>query len=211
MNPTAAVAFAVAAGFGVGDWIAVAHRGRRRSRRPEGRARARGRWRAGGSKPHECGTTAAWQRVEYVCKPATLAALVVTAAALDPAAGAGARRTWFVAALGFSLLGDVLLMLPSERFLGGLAAFLVGHLCYIAGIWTDGPTTMAFVASAVIVALAIGAVARRILPAVRTKDPALMGPVAGYMVVIGVMVASASRLRTRRPPWARRCSRAPTR
>jgi len=163
MNPPTAAALVAAAVFAVGDWLAVARRG----------------------------TTAAWQRVEYVCKPATLAALVVAAATLDPAGGADARRGWFVAALVFSLLGDVLLMLPREQFLGGLLAFLVGHLCYIAGFWTDGPGVIAFLASAVIVAVAIGAVARRVLPAVRSTEPALVAPVAGYMGVIGVMVASA--------------------
>jgi uncharacterized membrane protein YhhN len=191
MNAGTVVAFAAAAVFAVVDWIAVAHRARRRSRRPGSSRALRGRWRAGGSKPHEYGTTAAWQRVEYVCKPATLAVLAVAAATLDPAAGADARRWWFVAALGFSLLGDVLLMLPNEQFLGGLVAFLVGHLCYIAGFWTDGPGVAAFLASAVLVALAIGTVARRILPAVRSEEPVLVAPVAGYMVVIGVMVASA--------------------
>jgi uncharacterized membrane protein YhhN len=160
---SAELAFVAAAVFAVGDWVAVAHRG----------------------------TTAAWQRLEFVCKPATLTALVVAAATLDPAAGSDARRNWFVAALVFSLLGDVLLMLPEEQFLGGLVAFLLGHLCYIAGFWADGPSAIAFVASAVIVAVAIGLVARRILPAVRSSEPALTGPVAGYIVVIGVMVASA--------------------
>ncbi len=163
MNPQTAVAFAVAAVFAAGDWSAVARRG----------------------------TSAAWQRVEYVCKPATLAALVVAAATLDPAADAGARRSWFVAALVFSLAGDVLLMLPREQFVGGLVAFLVGHLCYIAGFWTAGPSAVAFLGSAVLVALAIGTLARRILPAVRCSEPALVGPVTGYMVVIGVMVATA--------------------
>jgi uncharacterized membrane protein YhhN len=163
MNGWTAGAFVVAAAFAVGDWFAVVRRG----------------------------TTTAWQRVEFVCKPATLAALVVAAVALDPASGADARRSWFVAALVFSLLGDVLLMLPAEKFLAGLVAFLVGHLCYIVGFWTDGPTAIAFLGSAVLVAVAIGAVARRILPAVRAKESVLAGPVAGYMVVIGVMVASA--------------------
>ncbi|MBW2402134.1 MAG: lysoplasmalogenase [Deltaproteobacteria bacterium] len=32
----------------------------------------------------------------------------------------------------FSLAGDVFLMLPSDRFLPGLASFLVAHLLYIA-------------------------------------------------------------------------------
>jgi uncharacterized membrane protein YhhN len=163
MNPPTAVAFAVAAIFAVGDWLAVARRG----------------------------TSVAWQRVEYVCKPATLAALVVAAATLDPVAGADARRDWFVAALLFSLLGDVLLMLPREQFVGGLVAFLVAHLCYIAGFWTAEPPLIEMLVVAVIVAVAFRVLAGSIVPGVRRTEPALVGPVVGYMVVIGVMLAIA--------------------
>lgn len=163
MNPQTLAAFAVAAVFAVGDWVACARRE----------------------------TSPAWQRVEYVCKPGTLAALVVAALVLDPVAGAATRRSWFVAALVFSLLGDVLLMLPREQFIGGLAAFLVAHLCYVAGFWTDGPSVPAFLACAVLVGLVFAALARRILPGARRADPALVGPVGGYMLVIGVMLATA--------------------
>ena len=163
MNPATAVAFALAAVFAAGDWVACARRE----------------------------SSTAWQRVEFVCKPATLAALVIAAAVLDPVAGAGSRRAWFVAALVFSLAGDVLLMLPREQFVGGLAAFLVAHLCYVAGFWTDGPAIAVFAACAVLVAIVFAVLAREILPGARRADPALVGPVGGYMVVIGVMLATA--------------------
>ena len=163
MNVATVVAFVVAAAFAAGDWVACARRE----------------------------TSAAWQRVEYVCKPGTLAALVFAAVVLDPVAGADSRRAWFVAALVFSLVGDVLLMLPREQFIGGLAAFLVAHLCYVAGFWTDGPALLGFVVAAVIVALVFAALAREILPGARRADPALVRPLGGYMVVIGVMLATA--------------------
>ena len=163
MNPQAFAAFGVAAVFALGDWV----------------SRARDT------------ASATWQRVEYVCKPATLAALIAAAVMLDPVHGAGARRGWFVAALVFSLAGDVLLMLPAEQFVGGLAAFLVGHLCYIAGMWTHGPGIGGFVVALVLVGAIIGALGRRILPAARAHDRALVGPVGAYMAVIGVMVATA--------------------
>jgi uncharacterized membrane protein YhhN len=117
--------------------------------------------------------------------------LVIVAVALQPAAGADARRTWFVAALVFSLLGDVFLMLPRDRFVAGLSAFLVAHVCYLVGFWTDGPALIAFAAAMVAVAIVIGVLARRIIPAVRAADPELVGPVSAYMVVIGTMVATA--------------------
>jgi uncharacterized membrane protein YhhN len=163
MNEGVIAALASAAVFAVGDWIS----------------------RAG---PERSG---ARRRLEYVCKPATMLALVIAAVLIDPAAGAGARQRWFVAALVLSLVGDVLLMLPREQFVGGLSAFLVAHLCYIAGFWTDGPAAVPLIVAAVVVTVVIGSLGRRILPAVRRRDRSLVGPVAAYMVVIGVMVATA--------------------
>jgi uncharacterized membrane protein YhhN len=129
--------------------------------------------------------------LEYVCKPATLLALVVVAIALHPASAAGARRDWFVAALVFSLAGDVFLMLPREQFVAGLSAFLVGHVCFVVGFWTRGPALVWFVVAVAAVAVVIGSLGARILPAVREHDRALVAPVAAYMTVIGVMVATA--------------------
>ncbi len=61
--------------------------------------------------------------LEYVCKPATLAALVGVALTLDPVHSD--VRAWFVAALVLSLAGDVFLMLPGDRFIPGLISFLL--------------------------------------------------------------------------------------
>ena len=54
------------------------------------------------------------------------------ALALDPFDSA--VRAWFVAALVLCLAGDVFLMLPKDLFVAGLASFLLGHLCYVAGL-----------------------------------------------------------------------------
>jgi uncharacterized membrane protein YhhN len=163
MDPVAIGGLVAAGAFAVGDWVSRV----------------------------EPNPSAARRRVEYVCKPMTMVCLIVVAVALDPVAGADARRSWFVAALVFSLAGDVFLMLPRDLFVAGLSAFLVAHLCYIAGFWTDGPAVVAFLGAAVLVALAIGLLGRRILPAVGRADRQLVPPVAVYMVVIGTMVATA--------------------
>ena len=71
------------------------------------------------------------RRLVYGCKPAaTLLILVLAATAPDPVS-----RTYqalVVAGLLLSLAGDVFLMLPRDRFVAGLAAFLLAHLAYIA-------------------------------------------------------------------------------
>ena len=74
------------------------------------------------------------RRSEYAAKPAVLVALAA-AAAVIPAGHTDLvdRRWWFVGALVCSLAGDVLLMLPRNLFVPGLAAFLVGHVLFIVG------------------------------------------------------------------------------
>jgi uncharacterized membrane protein YhhN len=129
--------------------------------------------------------------VEYVCKPGTLLMLLLAAALLEPAPGLDTMRVWFVAALACSLAGDVLLMLPSDRFVAGLSAFLVAHLCYLGGLWSSGPSAAALALAALVVAVPIVPFAHRILRSVRAADPALVAPVALYIVVISAMVATA--------------------
>jgi len=160
MNAATAVAFAIAGGFAVGDWVAKA-----RSQR----------------------------MLEYVCKPATMVALIVAAGVLDPAADAHTRRVWFVSALVFSLAGDVLLMLPQDRFVPGLAAFLAAHVCYLVGFWSAGPTAGGFAIAVIVVVLVVAPLARAILGAIaRAGLPAeLRIAVALYMTVISAMLATA--------------------
>jgi len=114
--------------------------------------------------------------LEWFAKPATLALLVGVAVTLHPEHAA--TRAWFVAGLLASLAGDVFLMLPKERFIEGLVAFFVGHVCYAVGV--------------AVVAVGAATLGRHIVRAVRAGDePALATPVVAYLVVISAMVASA--------------------
>src|SRR5438445_13384539 len=70
--------------------------------------------------------------LEYVAKPATTAALIALAAAVD--AVDPIRRDWFLAALVLCLIGDVFLMLPGGAFVPGLGSFLLAHVAYIIGL-----------------------------------------------------------------------------
>ncbi len=127
--------------------------------------------------------------LEYVCKPGVMVALVGVALALVPVSPA--QRWWFVAALVFGCAGDVFLMLPRDRFVPGLAAFLVGHLCYVVGFLVRGVDPN--VARGVTVAVMLGVVGRlafRVLRALRSRRE-LLAPVAAYMVVIAAMLVCA--------------------
>jgi uncharacterized membrane protein YhhN len=165
MNAATAVAFALAGVFAVGNWIAVARTNR----------------------------THATRVLEYICKPGTLAALIAAAVLLDPTADTQTWRVWFVAALVFSLVGDVLLMLPQDLFVPGLAAFLVAHVWYLVGFWTNGPSALALGIAVVVVVAVVGPLGWRILSAiVRGGEPReLRVAVATYMVVISAMLATA--------------------
>jgi len=71
------------------------------------------------------------RRQVYLFKPlTTLLVLLIAARATGPMPRF--YKYAIVAGLGCSLAGDVLLMLPADRFAVGLVSFLVAHLCYIA-------------------------------------------------------------------------------
>lgn len=128
--------------------------------------------------------------LEYLCKPLTLALLLATALALDPADPA--VRGWFALALVLCLLGDVLLMLPQDLFVPGLVSFLFGHLAYIVGMHLDGVDAARAAVGVILVVVAIATLGRHIVRAVgRSDEPELRVPVLAYMAVISVMVVSA--------------------
>jgi len=66
----------------------------------------------------------------YLFKPLTMVfiiLLVLQGARPD----ASLYKYAILAGLGFSLVGDIFLMLPLKRVIAGLVSFLVAHLCYI--------------------------------------------------------------------------------
>ena len=130
------------------------------------------------------------KRLEYVCKPGALVALIGVALALDPAHGD--VRAWFVLALALSLAGDIFLMLPSDRFVAGLAAFLLAHVAYVIGLTRHGGSAGALVVAAVPVVIVAGLLGARFLRAARAEGhDELVGPLVAYMAVIAAMVTCA--------------------
>src|SRR5947209_9350709 len=130
-----------------------------------------------------------YKPLEYVCKPAVMAALIGVALTLDPT-HAG-RRDWFVVALALSMLGDVFLMVPRDLFVAGLASFLLAHIAYVVGFRVDGSSAAAWAEATVAVLVVDVVLARPVLSAVRRRHGELLAPVAAYMVVIAAMVAAA--------------------
>jgi uncharacterized membrane protein YhhN len=119
-------------------------------------------------------------RLEYVAKPATLAALLMYAANGHDAS------PWLMAALVLSLLGDVYLMLPGDLFIAGLSAFLLAHLAYIGDIEATLGARMLWL---VIILVLSSPLSWRILRSV--TDPGLRVAVTVYLLAIALMVGSA--------------------
>lgn len=127
-------------------------------------------------------------RLEAVCKPATLAALVLVAVSLG-ALGTGTGR-WLVAALALGLVGDVMLLGSSDRrFRMGLAAFLVGHLAYLGAFLGHGLDPQAWSWVALPLLLVSLLLTRDVVPTThRRSGLSLSLPVAVYTGVIGAVL-----------------------
>jgi uncharacterized membrane protein YhhN len=96
---------------------------------------------------------------------------------------------WLLAGLVLCLMGDVLLALPGKTaFRMGLAAFLLGHVGYIAAFgYRTGPGAWWFPSALVVVGLAVVVVVR-LWPFLG----ALRAPVLLYVAAISLMVIAAA-------------------
>ena len=131
-------------------------------------------------------TERGWRRGVYVFKPLTT--VLIIALALCQGTIFRGYQALIVAGLVFSLAGDVFLMLPRDRFVAGLAAFLVAHLLYItAFVYFDG-----FGARWLLVLpLALyGAVLLRVL--LPRVERGLKAPVVAYAAALLVMAWQAA-------------------
>ena len=129
--------------------------------------------------------------VEFIAKPLVVIGLIGAALAVDT--GDGVVRGLVVAALGASLVGDVVLMTPDARFEAGVFAFLVAHVLYItAFLETGGLDVGAGVAAAVlIIGIGFGAVPQ-IIAGARSRGPAVQTGVTVSLAVIAVTAVLAA-------------------
>jgi len=147
------------------------------------------------------GLRRAW--IEYAAKPAAIAFLIVWLLLAVPAPSAWTLPgAVILAALALSLIGDILLMLPSSRFLAGLAIFLLAHLAYILALnWGRA----GLVAGEWLAAAAVLATLAMLMPPVRaglrrSGHPGLVAPVVLYAAVLGGMLWSSVGTLLR-PSW----------
>lgn len=130
------------------------------------------------------------RRLERVFKPLTI--LLLTVAAVVSWQGSYDERfIATIAALAFSLAGDVFLMQERDLLLQGLGAFFLAHVAYIVAFGGPVLTPFAvFIATAIILVsgptfLGIRQGLRR-----RQRDELIL-PVLAYVFVISLMVVTA--------------------
>jgi alkenylglycerophosphocholine/alkenylglycerophosphoethanolamine hydrolase len=93
-----------------------------------------------------------------------------------------------VIALGLCLLGDIFLMSVVDKFVLGLASFLLGHLVFIVLFVKYGLESSTLAGLALILAALLGAsIGRVIVQGATFADRTLQKPVLAYLVVIMAM------------------------
>ena len=137
------------------------------------------------------GVSSVTRRAVVIAKPATLLALIAVAGLAG--AGDSTPGRWLLIGLALCLAGDVFLLSDGgSAFLGGLSAFLLGHLAYVVSFVTLGLDQPAWGLIGLMALVAVLLVTRGVVPvAYREGGAVLAGAVTAYMVVIGGMVVTA--------------------
>lgn len=141
-----------------------------------------------------------WRRVGYLTKPGVIFALL---AWLWLVTGLQTPAGWFAAGLLCCAAGDILLMLPRERFIWATFAFLLGMVCYTIGFNVTQPSAVDLpsVIIVLLVALTSQQIGRRIAAGLPQRGlQALRLPLVIYLVALSIMLASAL-LTLVRPAW----------
>jgi uncharacterized membrane protein YhhN len=141
-----------------------------------------------------------WIRVRWFTKPAVLLLLI---AWFTQVSGWRGDLFWFGLGLVFSLLGDVLLMLPSRFFLFGVGAFSLAHIAYIVGFW-QMPLDLRWqiLLPVLLIVLIFWLLNQRIQKGLRQNgETSMRVPVMAYAAVLSLMWLSALSTLLR-PDWS---------
>lgn len=126
-------------------------------------------------------------RLELLSKPTATIAIGALAVLVADDVPTGAL---VAAIVGFAccLAGDIALLHAVDRFVVGLASFLLGHVAFVVMFVLLGLDEWAFGLIALVGVAAIALlVGRPIIAGARSSDPALAVPVQAYLAVISSM------------------------
>jgi uncharacterized membrane protein YhhN len=137
---------------------------------------------------------------QFPGQPVVKASMAVMLAVAAAAAPVDRERRWLVPALALSALGDFLLALRwwEPSFVGGLAAFLLAHLCFLGVLVPLAAPSRSRVLAALLAVLGCAGLLTWFWPHLAADR--LTVPVTLYIAVLGAMVCAAllARLPT---PW----------
>ena len=138
-------------------------------------------------------------QLELFTKPAVMLVLLVWLALNG---GLRLPLLWFWLGLAFSLAGDILLLPRLDRFVPALLAFILAHLCYIAGYnQAPPPLNLPALVIALLVLLASAQVYRRTAAGLRANGNTALQPlILAYTAIISLMLFSALATLLR-PEW----------
>ena len=126
-------------------------------------------------------------RIPYLITKTTLSLLFVTTALLQPHS-VPAYYHYLLIGLIFCLVGDVCLGLPQKKaFMGGLVAFLVGHVLYILSFSSLIPVSHWFSPGVFIIVVISALIFFWLRPYLKS----MLIPVLLYIVVITIMASGA--------------------
>jgi len=128
--------------------------------------------------------------VSYFSKPAVMLALIFWFSSQD---GWQAAPFSFGLALIFSLMGDILLLLPDRFFLSGLISFLAAQVCYVIGFSPQSPVGSFSVFAIGILVLGVGSYLFNNLRKNMERNPAyrkLIRPILFYSLALNMMLFS---------------------
>lgn len=127
-----------------------------------------------------------WHALHWIAKPLTTLLILGAAWRAAPPVSATYRR-WIIIGMAFSLMGDVLLMLPVDAFVPGLVAFLIAHVCFLRALCSD--TRFAAPPWTLLAAVAYGGL--NLWALWPTLPDALHAPVVVYVLVLSAMGGQA--------------------
>lgn len=126
------------------------------------------------------------KRQVYLFKPLTVLFIIAIALTI-PGQPSERYRAAILAGLVCSIAGDVFLMLPGDRFLPGVASFLLAHLAYLVAFTTDAPF-----GAAPLLLLPFAALGAAMLVLLWPRLGTMRGPVVIYLAVIVAMAWQAT-------------------
>ena len=142
-----------------------------------------------------------WNKAKFLTKPLVMILLIGW---MSIHGGWTAPVMWFTLGAVFALIGDICLMLPGNYFLAGLVSFLLAHLLYITGFFTEALyLSPVWIAASVIVICFAVVLTRKIRQGVRRKTGArrLRWSVTIYSVAVTAMFLSTLST-IQKPGWS---------